>query len=528
MSKFRFFLIAVFFSLVFIAIIGRLFQLQILEAHKYAYKNKNKATINLPRAEIVDRNDKILALDVNKYTLEFNPLDVKEDREKLAANLNAIFPFNKKHLLYSKSSQTLAHNISRDQANKIRKLNSRLLYLHKIRLRFYPQDNLASHIIGYVDIYGEARQGIESKYNDLLTSNSSEKLVLSIDSRLQAFAEQALAQRIKETKALRGMVLVMQVHTGEILAWAVNPDFNPNKYFDYDPIRTKNWSLVDVYQPGSVFKIITVSSALDAGVIDKDYTFDDPGFLQVGKWKIKNHHYNPNKPSVEKLNLEDLFAKSSNSFASHVALKLGAKDFYHYLRKFGIGQKTGVELDGETEGILRKYNQWDPADTATTGIGQGAISITPLQLIVAVNTIANHGYKVKPTVFKVDKQKFAKQEEKKDDEKNPPIVKPEIANHVVKLLTAAIAHNVTVKKTISGNIPNVQIAGKTGTSQKTTTQGGYSHANTIASFVGFFPAQSPKYIALVVIDDPKAAGGWGDTVSGPLFNKVVSYMTSLY
>jgi cell division protein FtsI/penicillin-binding protein 2 len=320
----------------------------------------------------------------------------------------------------------------------------------------------------------------------------------------------------------------MQVHTGEILAWAVNPDFNPNKYFDYDPIRTKNWSLVDVYQPGSVFKIITVSSALDAGVIDKDYTFDDPGFLQVGKWKIKNHHYNPNKPSVEKLNLQDLFAKSSNSFASHVALKLGAKDFYHYLRKFGIGQKTGIELDGETEGILRKYNQWDLADTATTGIGQGAISITPLQLIVAVNTIANHGYKVKPTIFKVDKQKFIKQEQKKEDEKNPPIVKSEIADHIVKLLTAAIAHNVTVKKTISGNIPNVQIAGKTGTSQKTTNSGSYSHTNTIASFVGFFPAQSPKYIALVVIDDPKAAGGWGDTVSGPLFNMVVSYMTSLY
>lgn len=521
MSRFRFFLVLFFVTLSFSLIIVRLLQLQIFNASKYAYKSKNSNNNNLPRAQIVDRNDKILALDINKYTLEYNPLEVKENRVELIKKLQAIIPLKNPQLLYSKSSQTLAHNLNKEDADKIRQIKSRLLYLRKIRSRFYPQNSLASQILGYVDIYGQARQGIESKYNSQITKAPNQKFMLSLDSRLQAFAEKILAERIEETKAFRGMVLIMQVQTGEILAWAIKPDFDPNKYYQYQPIQTKNWSLVDVYQPGSIFKIITVATALDSGVIDLNYQFADKGYLAVGKWKIKNHHYNPSKPHVEILGLQDLFEKSSNAFASHIALKIGAKTFYTYLKNFGIGQKTKIELDGETSGILRDYSHWDLADTATTGIGQGAISITPLQLITAVNVIANHGEKVKPTLFKVKTSSKSKT-------KTLPIIKPEIADQVTSLLTASIAKNLKERHSISGNIPNLSIAGKTGTSQKVSNNGAYSHSNTVASFLGFFPAQNPKYIALVVIDDPKAAGGWGDTVAGPVFNKIVSYVASLY
>ena len=203
MSGFRYRIIQILLAAAFLVIVGRLAQFQILDGTKYkALRQEEKPTVvNLARGEIVDRVGKVLALDLNKYTLEYNPLDLDEDRSRLAAQLSQIFPFNKASLLQSKSSQTLAHNLSKEQARKIRELDSRLLYLRKIRSRFYPQDNLASLVLGYVDIYGKARQGLEIKFEDYLSKNPESRLNLSLDSRLQVFIEQALDQRVVKTEA---------------------------------------------------------------------------------------------------------------------------------------------------------------------------------------------------------------------------------------------------------------------------------------------------------------------------------------
>lgn len=526
MSSFRYRFIQIIILIAFAAILVKISQYQIFQRDKYKGSGYLNGDINIVRGEIVDRNNKVLALDLNKYTLEFNPAESNEDRAKLARELEKIFGFKNHKLLYSKHSLILAHNLSREQANKIKALRSRFLYLRKIRRRFYPQDNMASHIIGYVDIYGQAKQGLEAQYSDYLKKNPESKLQLTIDSRLQVYAEKALHDKIIESNALRGTVLVMDVKTGEILTWAVYPDYNPNKYFNYDYTHIKNWALTDVYQPGSIFKIITVSSALDSETIGPNYTFTDIGYLQVEKWKIKNHDYVAGKTASATLNLQDLFERSSNPFAAHLALKMGAKTFYKYIRKFGFGAKTDIDINGETKGILRKPNSWASSDTATTGIGQGAISVTPLQLLSGANVIANHGYWMKPKLLreKPNKKKDAKAEE----DEGVLVIKPEVADHVAKLLTGSIYNNNTKRHTIAGNVPGLPIAGKTGTAQKVNANGGYSHSATIASFLGFMPANNPKYIMLVVIDDPKTAGGWGDTVAGPLFNKVAEYIKNLY
>ena len=524
MSRFRYRLIQIILVFAFFVIVGRLAQFQILDAKKYRHvNNPNAEKVNQARGEIVDRNSKILALDINKYTLEYNPLDIKEDREDLAYKLSQIINLKNKNLLYSKASQTLAQNLNKDQAQQIRALHSRLLYLREIKSRMYPQGRLACHLIGYVDLYGKARQGSEAVYNQDLLNDPENQLQLSIDSRLQAFAEKALKQRITETKAHRGAVLVMKVDTGEMFAWATVPDFDPNRYFEFSSNDTKNWSLVDVYQPGSIFKIITVSTALDSSTITPDYTFTDKGYLEVDKWKIKNHDYNASSTKSEQLNLQQLFERSSNPFAAHLALEIGRETFYKYIRKFGFGEKTGVEIEGETNGILHKYSKWRNSDTATTGIGQGAISVTPIQLLAGVNAVANNGIWVKPTIMK-----FKQNTSTINNINTRAVVNLEVAAHVTRLLANAVENNNKVRHSVAGKIEGLRVAGKTGTAQKAKAGGGYASYETVASFIGYFPAENPRYIMLVVIDDPKTDGRWGDTVAGPVFNQVAEYMKSLY
>lgn len=524
MSGFRYRIVQVLLFLAFALIALRLFQFQILEGHKYIGKSKKNEAVEIARGEIVDRNQKILCIDIDKYTLEYNPAETKEDRAYLAAKLYEIVGFNKPDLLSSNSSMILAYNLNSNQAKAIQALKSKLLYLRKVRSRFYPQGTLASHILGYVDIYGKARQGIESTFEKQLLDDSDLKLELSIDSRLQVLAERALAKRVQETKAERGTVMIMDVNTGEILTWAVEPTFNPNKYFDYPYEATKNWALVDVYQPGSIFKIVTVASALDSETITTAHRFTDKGYLEVENWKIKNHDYVPGKTMPQELGLQNLFERSSNPFAAHLALAMGPEKFYKYIRKFGFGAKTRVELDGETKGILTKFSHWRKSDTATTGIGQGAISVTPIQLLTAVNVIASGGYWIKPTLVKVEREAILENKIPK-----VPVVKPEIAKYLATLLAGSIEQNIKTRYAIAGNVPGIRVAGKTGTAEKVNESGkGYSKRNTIASFIGFFPAESPRYIILAVIDDPKTDGGWGDTVAGPVFNQVAGHVKDLY
>lgn len=527
MSRFRYRLIQMFVVTSFFAIVGRLFYLQILQgpsSYKRVKQMHQSIKSEINRGELTDKFGKTLAMDIERYTLEYNPVAAskKENKEELARKLGAIFEFTEssRRLLYSKYSQTLAYNLTREQVKMIRKINSPSLYLRRVITRFYPEDTFASHILGYVDSYGNPRQGAELYFKDVLENHPEIKLQLSLDSRLQGFAEDKLAKHIEKSKAQRGTVIVMKVKTGEISAWATYPSFNPNLYQDYKLEDMKNWSLVDVYQPGSIFKIVTVASALDSKTIEPDYTFLDQGYITVDRWRIQNHDYVAGRTKADVLTLTQLFQRSSNPFSAHLGLKMGSDVFFDYLTKFGLGKKTGIELPGESAGILRDKATWMNSDLASTAIGQGAISVTPIQVLAAINTIANNGVWIKPTILKVN----AANQNMKTRVK---ILDPKIAKAIQKMLANSVEKNIKEKHANSGKVEGLRIAGKTGTAQK-LENGRYSGYRTVASFIGFFPAEKPQYIAFVVIDDPKTDGGWGDTVAGPLFNQVANYCKNLY
>lgn len=519
MSLFRYRLFQIFVILAFAVIFARLFDLQIIQGHKLskaAKKFHSKAKEAIFRGEIVDRFNKVLALDISKYTLEYNPSNKEPDRELLATEVANLLGLKKAPKLKG-SSLTIGRNLTKKQADAIKKLGSHSLRLSKTMQRLYPQNVLASHVLGYVDLYGKARKGIEAKYEEFLTKNPNKKIELSIDSRLQAFTEKALAKRIKRTKAKRGTVLVMDSETGELVTWAVQPSYNPNKYFQEPIAHIKNWTAIDVYQPGSIFKIVTTAAAIESETISTEYKFVDKGFIKVDKWKISNHDYNSNKYQSVELNLKGLFARSSNPFAAHIALKMGAETFYKFIKAFGIGSKTGIELIGESNGILKDYTKWRKSDIASTGIGQGAISVTPLQLLSAVNVVANKGIWVRPTLLKTNTKATGKR-----------VISETTAQTIASLLKQSIAYNLKEKNSRAGKVDGVQVAGKTGTAQKAKPGGGYFRHKTIASFLGFFEINKHKFIILTIVDDPETDGRWGDTVAGPLFNKIATYIKDLY
>lgn len=518
---------------IFLAIFARVFYLQIIkgpELYEAAQKNQFKVKDRTFRGDIVDRLGKVLALDVSRYTLEYNPKVCNENKDKLTSKLARIITFDKK-LLYKNSSQIIATNVPKATAKKIQALNSQFLNLRKTSIRFYPQNNLASHVVGYVDLYGKARKGIEAKFEEFLLKHQKKHLELSVDSRLQALTEKALVKHINKTKAKKGSVIVMNSETGEILTWAVAPSYDPNQYFKAPVATTKNWAAVDVYQPGSIFKILTVSAALESGTVSEDYKFLDNGFIKVDNWKISNHDYIPNKTKSEELSLQGLFARSSNPFAAYLALQMGAETFYKYIKAFGIGRSTGVELIGESSGILKDHRKWRKSDIASTGIGQGAISVTPLQVLSAINIVANNGTWVRPTLIKKDSsdriqlEKLANGVNVSNERR---IISAKTAKLVSNLLQESIAYNIKERYSKAGKVKGLAVAGKTGTAQKPKPGGGYYSNKTIASFVGFFELGKTKYISLVVIDDPQTDGRWGDTVAGPLFNQVAKYVKSLY
>jgi cell division protein FtsI/penicillin-binding protein 2 len=527
MSRFRYRLIQIFVVSSFFLIVGRLFYLQIIQGpnfHKRVKQLHQSIKSEINRGEITDKFGKTLAMDIERYTLEYNPVAAskKESKEALALKLGAIFDFTEssRKLLYSKYSQTLAYNLTREQVKMIRGINSPSLYLRRVITRFYPEDSFASHILGYVDSYGKPRQGAELYFQEVLENHTENKLELSLDSRLQGFAEDKLSKHLEKSKARRGTVIVMKVRTGEILAWATAPSFNPNLYQEYSLEDMKNWSLVDVYQPGSIFKIITVASALNSKTIDLDYKFVDKGYITVDRWRIQNHDYSASRTKAEELSLTQLFQRSSNPFSAHLGLKMGNDTFFDYLSQFGFGNKTNIELPGESAGILRDKSTWMNSDLASTAIGQGAISVTPIQVLTAINTIANDGAWIKPTILKLNSSNQNLKTKVK-------ILEPKIAKAIQKMLAESVAANIKDKHANSGKVEGLSIAGKTGTAQK-LENGRYSGYRTVASFIGFFPAEKPQYISLVVIDDPKTDGGWGDTVAGPLFNQVANYCRNLY
>ena len=500
------------------------------------------------RGEIFDRNGLKLAADATVYDIYAHPHYYREDEtpEDVARLLAPILKMNitklEEKLKQNFSTISIAKGIDRDRALQIRKLKLSSISSPERTVRYYPQGDLASHILGYVNPDAKLAAGVEKTGSGFVENVKSkilqkdghgrvifdfgtnaeeiskpikgQKLTLTIDSAIQHVAEKELGKMIDATDAQKGTVIVMNPKNGEILAMAVAPSYNPNEYNKYSYSTVKNWVLTDVYPPGSTFKILTVASALNTGKMNPYDTVYDDGSIKIQGWKIDNYDVRKN-PKPGNIDLSYLLEHSSNVGSVKVALKMTPSEFHNQISKFGIGSKTGIDLPGESSGILHPASSWDTITQATISFGY-SLAATPIQMASAVATIANDGVWVTPHVIKYPEEIAEKKLEKRQ------VITPETAKTMRKLLEGSIRNS----KSIAGKIPNFTVAGKTGTARKPNPKGtGYLTGVVYTSFAAFFPATNPEILIMVVVDSPKGAEVWGSTVAGPVFNEVATFVT---
>jgi cell division protein FtsI/penicillin-binding protein 2 len=406
--------------------------MQVLDIRKFKNRAKQRADKAFDlRGEIIDRKGLKLASDKTTFALYAHPKYYDHTPQELAHFLSPIINMPYDTLvskLSNKNSRTIVikKEISRKTAESIKKMGYREFSFDAKNKRTYPQGILASHVLGYYNQNADIAAGVEQtaknllEYSDksityertgdgdiiytfstnpedLTAPKKGETLQLTIDSAIQHVCEKYLYKKVQETGAKRGAAIVMDPTNGEILAMAIYPYYDPNEYSKYSE-ELKNWALTDVYPPGSTFKVITVVSGLISGKINKNSRIQDTGKMKVGWWEIKNYDYDK-FPNPGLIDLVYLFVHSSNVGSAKIAMMLGDQEFYDILKMLNFGSKTGIDLPGESSGLLPSPKRWDSATHAAMGYGYGA-SVTAIQMVSAVSAIANKGVWVTPHVIK--------------------------------------------------------------------------------------------------------------------------------
>jgi cell division protein FtsI (penicillin-binding protein 3) len=532
-----------------LSIIGRLYYLQIMHGQDLTHKamvQRQQTNLLIHRGAITDRHGLPLAIDTTRYDVFVHPPLLKVSKSEAVETFAKVTHQDKQKLQHLFDSDfpviTLARHLGREEVDELQSLNWTGIDIVPRSFRHYPEGKLASHILGYVNMDTRGQGGVEQAEEDLLqnigdiskpqldghgrpivvgakepqldiTPPMGRHVELTIDNYLQHLAEKELAAECIHAHAERGTAILADPQSGEILAWANYPNYDPNDYSKYPFEVTKNWAMIDVYQPGSTFKVLTVSSALDLGVIKPSIKLPDNGSLKVGNRTLHNHE--PGGHGM--LDLMHLFMYSSNVAAAEIGLMMTPAQFHDKIQEFGLGRPTGVELAGESAGLLLSAKRWTPIDQATTAFGQGAIAMTPLQVVSSIGTVANDGMFVQPHLIRRIYDPRTGVTEKWTVPEKHSVIKPETA----RLTSELLAENVEQGTQIAGKVPGYRVAGKTGTAQKTAVGGrGYIAGATIASFIGYLPAESPQLLCLVVVDSPHAEGGWGNTIAGPVFNAI--------
>ncbi len=521
-----------------------LFLLQIVDIRHYKSRavNQRYSKNFIMRGQILDRNGLRLATDQTSYNLYAHREYFDHTPEEIAQMLAPELKVSKQSIINSinKGSTVilLKKDVDRQTADKIKKLGLREISLDKKNERVYPQDELAAHVIGYYNPDADTAAGVELTAKDKLedvennvkvqrtprgdiiyetttdpvlasTPQVGKTVTLTIDSAIQHVCERELLNMVNSKNATRGAVIVMNPKNGEILGYAVYPRYNPNNYKKVPAIKLKNWTLSDVYPPGSTFKTLTVAAGLESGKITPYSKVLDTGKMQLGNWTIQNYDYNKH-PYPGMINLVYLLEHSSNVGSANIALMMQPSEYYNILSNFGIGKKTGIDLPGESSGLLPKPFKWDKSRQATMGYGYGA-SVTSIQMVSAVSALANKGVRVTPHVIK-----YSPEEEEQKVQKIQ-VLKPETAQAVTNLLAQSISNSRGVI-----NLDKYTVAGKTGTSKKPKENSkGYSNS-LYASVVGYFPVKDPQILVYVVVDVPSTFGIWGNTVAGPVFKEVAN------
>lgn len=532
------------FAIAVLLFVVYLFSVQVLDVRHFRVKAKNqrRASSFVMRGNIYDRNGIKLATDTVYYDIFARKADFVDERspEELAKILAPILKISQvdltEKLRQNVAVISLKKNVDRHTRDEIAKLNLREIPMDKKSIRTYPQGTLAAHVLGYYNFDADVASGVELTAKDTLesvgkTSNlemtpkgkviynistdpiaatkpiKGKDVTLTIDAAVQHICEKELMKSIQEWKASRGAVIVMNPRNGEILAYAVYPYFDPNNFKNATSFQIKNWTLTDIFPPGSTFKTITVASAIELGKINKYSKINDTGKIKVGWWTIKNYDY-ARRPNPGMIDLVYLFEHSSNVASVIIAQMMGKYEYYGMLKKFGFGDKTGIDLPGESVGLLKPPSKWDASDLATMGYGYGS-SVTAIQMVSAVSALANDGVRVTPHVIKYSP------EEAENKIKRVQVMSPEHARVVTELLTESINRG---KSPIKSD--NYNIAAKTGTSIKPKENGSGYTRNLYTSIVGYMPSTNPQVLIYVIVDSAQGGEVWGNTVAAPIFKGI--------
>ena len=546
-ERLKIFVIGIF--IVFIVIILKVFYIQVFDYEKLSKLAFGLWSRNLPieadRGIIYDRNGIVLADNITTTSLVLIPNQIKDKKEtceKLASILNVSFDTMKKHV-YKNTSIERVHPFGRRLdykiAEKIEKLKMDGVYLVRESKRNYPYGSMLSHTLGFVGIDNQGLSGIELQYDDYLTGSygaikyfsdakgnklklsgvyeapqNGVNITLTINQKIQSSIERELDNVVSKYEPETALAIAMDPNTGEILAISSRPNFNALNYKDYSTeVLNRNLPIWATYEPGSTFKIITLASALNENLVDLDKdTFYDFGSVRVANakircWKKGGHGAQTFLQVVE---------NSCNPGFVELGNRLGKEKLFDYIYKFGFGKKTGVDLNGEAEGIIFNLNKVGPVELATTAFGQG-VSVTPIQQVAAVSAAINGGILYKPYIVKSLNDPETNSVIKENTKvKVRRVISKEASNEVRRALESVVTNGSGRNAYIEG----YRVGGKTGTAQK-VENGRYLVGNYILSFIGFLPADDPKIVVYVAINNPKRVVQYGGVVSAPIAKSIL-------
>ena len=539
----RLFVCASLFAVWTVSIEARLVYLQVVEhADMMARANRQQLrTIKLPakRGEIVDRSGRVLAYSVDADTIGADPTEVLEpgavaaqvcaaldhctaqQREVMADRLAS-----KQQFVY------LARQVSAEEARRIKTLALPGVAFYKESRRYYPKKELAAHVLGYVGVDNVGLAGLESTFDARIRGREGKMLLqtdarrramssreerhptagdgleLTIDEYLQFIADRELRTGVADNNASGGTAIILQPYTGEILALANWPTFNPNAFNAADVVARRNRAVQDLYEPGSTFKVVTASAAVEEGLIRTSDPIDcSPGYITFGSRVIRDTHQYGTLPFI------DVIAKSSNVGAIKVGMKVGPNRLSQYISRFGFGQTLASDFRGANAGMVYSADRLDISALASVSMGY-QVGVTPLQMVTAVGAVANGGELVEPHVVRA----FIRNGHREEVPRNVVrrAITQETAATVTEIMEAVVERG-TGKS--FAQIDGYTVAGKTGTASK-VVNGHYSKSDYNASFVGFVPSRKPAVVIVVVIDSPHAGSYYGATVSGPVFKRI--------
>jgi cell division protein FtsI (penicillin-binding protein 3) len=535
----RFRLVVGLLGIMVAAIAWRIIDLQVVDRAFLKGQGDARSVRHIPipahRGLITDRNGEPLAVSTPVTTLWANAKEMQTAKEKWPA-LAAALGQDPKALAERLEAQAnkefiyLVRGLTPEQGQSVLDLKVPGVYGIEEFRRFYPAGEVTAHMVGFTDIDDHGREGVELAYDEWLAgvpgkrqvikdrrgrlikdvqvtknAKAGKPLALSIDLRLQYLANRELRNAIIENGAKAGSLVIMDVKTGEILAMVNQPTYNPNNRRNLQPAMMRNRAMIDVFEPGSTMKAISMSAAIETGRWKPTDTVEVyPGTLQIGKYTIKD----VSKSEGPVLDLTGILINSSNVGMSKVAFDIGGETIFRLAQKVGLGQDTGLGFPGERVGNLPNYREWRKAETATLSYGYG-ISVTAIQLVHAFSALANNGRLAPLTLIKTDKAPQTTQ------------VLPEAVAKTMQTMLQQVIE--APRGVFRAQVPAYHVGGKSGTARKTSVgTKGYAENSYRSLFAGFGPMNDPRYAIVVVIDEPTKAGYFGGLVSAPVFSKVMS------